>query len=296
MNVSIILVNFNTKKLTCECINSIKSHVSKHLEYEIIVVDNASSDGSQEEFSKIEGIKLVLSPENLGFGRGNNLGASHASGEYLFLLNSDTILLEDSVTKLHDFFKRNENSFKIGTLGCLLVDQNQGENASAFRFSNVKSVISDTLKGLLSKFFKFKAPEEYDFKQSYLKVDYVIGADLMIKNSVFKEMKGFDDDYFMYFEEADLQKRILKKGLNAYIITDTKIIHLEGGSTDSKKLTNRRRTMIQVSRNLYLKKNDSKKYFFYVLFDFSFSFFRLFNRNYTFSENFKFLKENFKSY
>lgn len=296
MNVSIILVNFNTKKLTCECINSIKSHVSKDLEYEIIVVDNASSDGSQEALAAIEGIRLILSPENLGFGRGNNLGAAHALGEYLFLLNSDTILLEDSVTKLHDFFKKNENSLKIGTLGCILIDENHGENASAFKFSSVKNVISDTIKSLLGKVYKFKVAEKYDFKQDFVNVDYVIGADLMIKKTVFQEMKGFDDDYFMYFEEADLQKRLSKKELNAYILTSTKIIHLEGGSTDSKKLTNRRRMMIQKSRNLYLKKNDHGNYFFYIIFDFCFSFFRIFNRNYTFSENYTFLKENFKSY
>jgi len=296
MDVSILLVNFNTKKLTSECINSIKSQTSQSITYEIIVVDNASSDGSQEELAKINGIKLILSPENLGFGRGNNLGATHATGEFLFLLNSDTILVEDSITMLYDFFKKNESKLKIGTLGCLLIDENYGENASAFKFSNVRGVINGTIKSIFRKFIKLKESEKYDFTTPYVKVDYVIGADLMIRNSIFQEMKGFDEDYFMYFEEADLQKRILKNKLSAYIFTGTKIIHLEGGSTNSKKLTNGRRMMIQKSRNLYLKKNDSKNYFFYILFDGSFCFFRLLNRNYTVSENFKFLRENFKSY
>ena len=108
--VSIIIVNYNTKQLTLNCLKSIYEY-TKDIDFEIIVVDNASSDGSVEAIRESFPIVNVIgSNENLGFGRANNLGAKYAQGKYLFLLNSDTLLIENSIKKLYDFRARQHNS------------------------------------------------------------------------------------------------------------------------------------------------------------------------------------------
>lgn len=293
MDVSIILVNYNTKALTTQCIVSVMNKTKTGLVYEIIVVDNASVDGSQEALSEINNIKLVLSEENLGFGRGNNLGVQHASGEILFFLNSDTILIENSIQILYDFFIQHEQKLSIGTLGCVLVDKHLQPNGSSFEYTTVAGVIKDTIGAVTRRVIK-KPPVPSG--EVYFEVDYVIGADIMMRKSVFEKENGFDPAFFMYFEEAELQKRIQRNGLKSYINTQTRIIHLEGGSTDTNRLTNKRRIMIQKGRNLFLKKSQPGSYWLYVLFDSIYSLFRLLNRNFTFSENVEFLKQNFKSY
>ena len=101
MQVSIIVVNYNTKDITENCIASIITQ-TKDVEYEIILVDNASVDGSKEYFKNRKEICYIYSNENLGFGKANNLGAEKAKGELLFLLNSDTILIENSIKKMYD--------------------------------------------------------------------------------------------------------------------------------------------------------------------------------------------------
>lgn len=287
--------------MTWDCIQSIKKH-TKGVSYEIIIVDNDSHDGSQEFLSVIPDITLVCSENNLGFGRGNNLGVSHANGELIFLLNTDTLLKEDSVSQLAHLFLSNEDEFNIGVLGCTLLDSTLQVSESAFKFVSAKSVFSDvigTVNRWANKSHIIKKPLAYiDKQQKMSQVDYVSGAALLMRQSIFKSVGGFDNDYFMYFEEADLQKRVQLLGLTCVLTSDTQIIHLEGGSTDglSNKLTNKRRIMIQKGRNLFLKKNDSKNYLFYVIFDVCYSFLRLFNRKYSFKENITFILENFKSY
>ena len=114
--VSIIIINYNTKLLTLDCLKSIYQH-TKDIDFEVIVVDNASSDGSAEAIRESFPIVKVIEPnENLGFGRANNLGAKYAKGEYLFLLNSDTLLIENSIKKLYDFYIENEEKLHIGVL------------------------------------------------------------------------------------------------------------------------------------------------------------------------------------
>lgn len=106
MDVSVIIVNYNTLGLTSDCIESIIAQTST-VEYEIILVDNASTDGSKEVFAQDKRIKYIYSDQNLGFGRANNLGIREAKGRYLFFLNSDTILLNNAVKLFFDFCEKN---------------------------------------------------------------------------------------------------------------------------------------------------------------------------------------------
>ena len=106
IDVSVIIVNYNTLELTKQCVESLKAK-TKGIQYEIIIVDNASNDGSQEYFRNDESIIYIYNKENLGFGRANNIGYRHSSGKYIFLLNSDTILENNAIKIFFDFMEQN---------------------------------------------------------------------------------------------------------------------------------------------------------------------------------------------
>lgn len=289
--LSIILVNYNTCELTMQCIDSVVEKTSDSLKYEIILVDNDSKDGSQELFAKDDRIVYIQSGANLGFGKANNLGVEHAKGDYLLLLNTDTILLEDSLSILLSFFKKYESEMSIGTLGCQLVSESQESADSSFSFCTTHSIIREIV---------LRKPNHSAHKQNdsdVQRVDYVSGACMLFRREVYQQVGGFDRDFFMYFEEADLQKRLQVRNLCSYVLNSTRIIHLEGGSSDKTKgLSNSRRIMIQQGRNLYLKKNDEQWYWLYVVFDFLYSLLRIWNPRYTLRENLHFFKSNIQSY
>ncbi|KQT24061.1 glycosyl transferase family 2 [Chryseobacterium sp. Leaf405] len=285
MDCSIIIVNYNTKVITNNCIDSIISK-TQDVKYEIILVDNGSTDGSKEHFEKRKDIRYIYVHENLGFGKANNLGSRYAIGEFLFLLNSDTILIENSVKILLDFFKINNNKLNIGVLGAILCDENLNKLNTAGSFPKVKFYISD----YLNLFFKTRLNTYQEINFSNItKVDMVSGADMFLKRELFLQVNGFDEKFFLYFEETDLQKRIFNLSKVNYIINQTKIIHLEGASS---KLNNWKRKVIQDSQTLYFRKNDSQNFLKYVFFELLCTPVRFLNSNYTIKENISFIKNN----
>lgn len=299
MIVSIIIVNYNTREITSNCLQSICEY-TKEIEFEIIVVDNASSDGSTQYLkSKFPQVKFIESNENIGFGKANNLGAQYAKGEFLFLLNSDTLLIENSILKLFSFFIENENKLNIGVLGTILVDEKLQNNG----YGNSFPTCSDENRKNWSKipFFRafFRNPnlKTYDFEKEFFKIDYVIGADMFLRKSLFDKMEGFYKKFFMYYEESDLQKRIQNNGFNQYIFTKTKIIHLEEGSGKIiKNYSNKKRIITHQSKVIFLKRNDHKNFYKYVCCDFLFITLNLLNFKYSLKENFKYYIEILKTY
>jgi len=265
MDVSIIIINYNTKQITQNCIESVIKF-TKDIKYEIILIDNASSDGSQEFFSSLMGIKLIKSKENLGFGRANNLGYSHSSGKYIFLLNSDTILLNNAVKEFFTEAEKMDNS--IACLGTILRDKELNSNHS---FGNFPKLKDDLLYNFfwLPLNFLFKLNNKtigFHFNQTNNgKVDYITGADLFLRRRIIEEFGLFDPSYFMYYEETDLQKKYHSHGFFSKIIETPKIIHLEGASNASNLTFNK--MLIQLkSRLIYFKKwNHNLAFKFYLL-------------------------------
>lgn len=284
MKVSIIIVNYNTKEITENCINSIISQ-TKEIKYEIILVDNGSTDGSKEYFEKRNDIKYIYSNENLGFGRANNLGAKEAKGEFLFLLNSDTILIENALQKLYVFFNENEKKRNIGALGCLLVDEKLNVNGYGDEFPSCKNEINKYMSSIpiINLFWKKKNNKELlSLIDDFFEIDYVIGADILMRREVFNKLNGFDENFFMYYEESDLQKRMNLLNLKSYIYNKTKIIHLEDASGKAlKQYTNKKRIIVHKSKNLYLKKNDAENFSIYKIYDNLFLLLNRFNKKYT---------------
>ena len=201
MQISIIIVNYNTKQLTLNCLRTIYEY-TKDINFEIIVVDNASSDGSVEAIKASYPLVKIIEPnKNLGFGRANNLGAKYAQGEYLFLLNSDTLLIENTLSVLYTFMK-NRESENIGACGVSLLNGQQQKTISAGHFPSLLQEFSDIgFRHLYKNYYNnklslaFSIPKDGDVRE----VDYICGADIFMKKELFDKLKGFDEDYFMYF-------------------------------------------------------------------------------------------------
>ncbi len=234
MDVSIVIVNYNTKALVIDCINSIVQK-TKDIDYEIIVVDNNSSDGSSEELkNKFSDVKIIENKENIGFGLANNKGFEIAKGKYLFCLNPDTILINNAVKILFDFMERNED---CAAAGGNLFDKRFNYVHSFGYGDDVKSLL---LRRTYLKFFHFKEYLKIKFYEEKIdrtkvqEVNHITGADLMLRNSVIKELGGFAPEFFMYFEETELETRIKRAGYKIFFVPESKIIHLEGKTKNHK--------------------------------------------------------------
>lgn len=252
MDVSIIIVNYNTKVLLSECINSVFEKTSQ-LVYEIIVVDNASADDPtefmQHEFPQV---KFVRNAENIGFGRANNLGAMHAKGEFLFFLNTDTLLINNAIKELFEFMKRKDN-LGVGACGANLFMKNTRPN-----FSYSKSFPS------LSSMFLYRSQllsrlgflDYFNHTGSSKNVSVIIGADLFIRKNLFDSLGGFDPMFFMYVEDTELCFRINRAGQKISSVPAAKIIHYQGrSSTRASKL------IMEVSSYMYFfKKHYNRCY------------------------------------
>lgn len=252
MDVSIIIVNYNTKELTKSCIDSIFEKTIG-VTFEVILVDNASTDGSIDVFQKDTRIIFVESGENQGFGRANNLGYQYASGKYIFLLNSDTILLNNAIYEFYAYME--SHSMNTGCVGCELVDE-AGEPSYSFgTFPNIKFFVGKILEVYRVRSSCFSFPN-YSSSKHPIVVDYSSGADMFIRRSVAELCGLFDKDFFMYFEEVEMQHRFRDKGFCSQVIDTPKIAHLFGGSGVKKgRKSSAKISMIELeSRYIYCGK------------------------------------------
>lgn len=274
IQVSVIIVNYNGLKLTQDCINSLYAKTSG-VSFEVIVVDNNSSDGSIEILSKDSRIKFIETGINLGFGKANNIGIKHSCGEYLFFLNNDTKLLNNAIK---DFLEFSENTkIKIGALGCYLTGADGNVTHSFAKQPSPLMILMSYIVAPLSKSISRKIiGMDLMDNISTGEVGYVTGADLFIKREVIQECGSFDPDFFMYSEESEMQRRFLGKGYKNIIISSPKILHLEGMSSKEssiKKTSIKKIIMIQESLFLYVRKTSSIKS--YYAFRFFFPFIRI---------------------
>lgn len=252
MDVSIIIVNYNTKKMTEECIDSIFQH-TKNIKFEIIVVDNASTDGSKEYFEQDKRIKYIYSTTNLGFGNANNIGYKQASGKYLFLLNSDTLLLNNAIDLFFNIAESEKNK-SIGCWGTMLYDSNQNVTASYGKFISIWidlffMLFYVPIKKLTNKTLPY-FENEYNYKINNNNiVDFITGADIFLKKEVADKYGLFDPNYFLYCEETDMQKRYSQHKIYSKIVTGPQIIHFHGGS--QKKGINYKMNLIKLKSKIY---------------------------------------------
>ncbi len=280
MNVSIIIVNYNTKDLLINCIESIYKQ-TKDITFEIIISDNGSNDGSVEYIKQnFPNIILIENNKNLGFGAANNRGLKIAKGKYIFYLNSDTILLNNAIKFFYNYWETHDNQEHIGALGANLLNKNFETIHSYDNFPQLDNEIFTTIKVWLSitkhtiqkVLLNKKIPlcVNDDKEPKYIgDVDQIIGADLFLKNN---ELAYFDESFFMYLEETDLQYKIYKKKLKRMIIDGPQIIHLCGGSSTTNRTINKvsyfttfSNIQYYISRIIYFKNRNANIFKIFIL-------------------------------
>lgn len=250
MQVSVIIVNYNTRDLLYNCLRSLFEQ-TKDITFEVIVVDNASSDDSVTMVrNNYPSVKLLVLESNVGFGNANNKALKMAKGDYVFLLNSDTIILNNILMYFLVYYDQNKSQ-RIGALGTYLLNDKGLLNTSSGYFPSIRN----ELKYVASHFFTRKDKTTHGEKSKL--VDYIIGADLFMNKKVLDEIGYFDPRFFMYYEETDLQKRMVDKGLCRVLIPGPLIIHLDGGSFEQRGLSFHRLCLSQKSLNYYLDKHYS---------------------------------------
>ena len=235
--LSVIIVSWNTKSVTDECLKRLKvaaSHVYDKLDIEVIVIDNDSKDGTSEMIEKkYPWVKLVRSGTNLGYAKGNNLSYKKSSpkNKYLLLLNSDAYVEKETLVNSLNYFDSNKD---CDVLGCKLLHENGTLQPSAGSLPTPINVWSWfwglDLVPLLNKLFNQFHPRDKDFFKSDRKVGWVQGAYLFMNREVFEKTKGFDEKFFMYMDEVEWSRRVHDLGHNIFYTPGFSITHLDRAS------------------------------------------------------------------
>jgi len=261
--LSIIIVNFNDKSHLENCLPSIEEN-AQTMEVEILLVDNNSSDGSQEFITQnYPQVKLILNEENVGFAKANNRGFRESKGEFLLFLNTDTVIQPNALSLLLEELRA---SPRVGAIGPALI---RGENAYQVSFGRRVSFASEVFqKFFLNPFYIFRLKNVRRKKE----VGWLSAACFMIRREVLEDVGLFDENFFLYFEDIDLCYRIRKEGWNLLFFPQVRVFHRGGASTGQDKISSRfeyRRSQLY----FYQKHNSRVSLFtlrFYFLLNFCF--------------------------
>lgn len=237
-SISIVIVSWNTRELTLSCLASLSKATlgSNRIDVEVVVVDNSSSDDSAEAIKEyFPEVILIESGSNLGFGRANNIALGKVTGEIIFFLNSDTLVSSNTLEVLLEAFEADRS---IGAIGCKLVESDGSIQKSVRGHPSFTAFLySDTLLHVLfflkSEYERYRQ-KNFDFTREQL-VDTVMGAAMAVPKKIFDQLGGFDPVYFMYFEEADLCRRIGDAGYIVKYPPTTKVQHIGGASSSQAR-------------------------------------------------------------
>jgi len=259
LELSIIIVNYNTFSLTCACVHSLYRHIND-VDFEIILVDNASRDVNPREFlAAFPDIKLVVNDKNLGFAGGNNSGLPFATGDFVLLLNSDTELLEPGIKKCIDYLKENE---KVGALSCKLLFPSGQVQHCANDFPSIRNELVELFR--LNKLFAsaFDLNGFYFNHLTLKKVDWVWGTFFLMPHSlldIFPNRK-LPDDFFMYYEDAQWCYLIRKAGYEIFYFPDYEVLHHLSASSSESAIARLKMEAVIKNERQFLLKEKSKTY------------------------------------
>lgn len=250
MQLSVIILNYNVRYFLELCVLSVQKALST-IDGEIIVVDNNSPDDSCEMMKqRFPNVKLIENKENSGFPKGNNIGVAVAQGEYICILNPDTVVAEDTFTKVLAFAKKQK---ELGIVGVKLIDGAGNFLPESKRGIPTPFVAFTKITGLYKIFPKSSLFNKY-YAQHLSenetgKVDILVGAFMLMKRDLYNEVGGFDENCFMYSDDIDLSYRILQNGKSNYYFHETTVIHYKGEST--------------IKDGTYMKRFQEAMHFFY---------------------------------
>jgi len=263
MTLSVIILNYNVRYFLELCVLSVQKAI-QNLDAEIIVIDNNSSDESCAMMKQLyPNIKLIENKENSGFPKGNNIAVKEAKGEYICILNPDTVVAEDTFEKVLAFAEKQKD---LGIVGCKLIDGTGNFLPESKRGIPTPWVAFTKIFGLYKVF-----PESSLFNKYYAqhldenqtgRVDILVGAFMVMKRELYNELEGFDENCFMYADDIDLSYRALLSQKHNYYFHETTVIHYKGESTvkDATYMKHFREFM-----NFFYKKHFKQSVFFNLM-------------------------------
>ena len=276
-DIAVIIINYNSSKLTKECVDSILEKTSKMLSIQIIVVDNCSEKDDYLALQhycdnhQFQNLQLIRSKINTGFGGGNMTGYHFAHAEYIAFVNNDTLLLNDCLLLLKSYIEKDNSIAVVG--GQSFTET--GKRMVAFdHFASISKELFG--RDFLEKIYPSKYPKRKIEYNNPIKVNYVQGSFMFVRANDFNEVGGFDTNLFLYYEETDLSMRLEKIGKSNYLIPQAKYIHYHGASTPQSIAI---KTELKISL-LYI----IRKHYGYLSFWFLLNYLRI---NYIFSTIFK---------
>jgi N-acetylglucosaminyl-diphospho-decaprenol L-rhamnosyltransferase len=228
-SLSIILVNYNGIDFLSNCLKSIDELVVD-CAHEVIIVDNFSTDKSIENIKDVfPAIRLINSPVNLGFGKANNLAAKYAQSKYLLFLNTDTILTENMPKILSDYLNQQQD---VGAISPRITFDDGSYQLSCGKLPSLAIEFIDKIRYGIDQKWHHVFGSLYNKQHSSIKeMGWLTGACLMMRRDVFEQIGGFDESFFMYFEDKDICKRVSEAGWKVVYYPKTSLIHLLGGSS-----------------------------------------------------------------
>lgn len=259
MDLSIIIVNWNSVEFLKKCIPSIRAG-THDIEYEIVVIDSASFDGCEEMLREnFPEVKFIQSQENLGFARANNRAFEHSCGRSVLFLNPDTEIEGSAINTIYNYLQKLP---KAGALGCKLLNSDRGIQTSCIQsFPTILNQVLD------SEFLRLRSPKSslwgiaplYEEKSKFSIVDAISGACIMMDSDLFEQIGKFSGDYFMYTEDIDLCYKIRQAGYLNYYLPEATVIHHGGGSSQEAK-SNFAVVMMRESMYKFLTKSKGHSY------------------------------------
>ncbi len=259
MQLSVIILNYNVRYFLEQCVLSVQKAL-ENIDGEIIVIDNNSSDDSCAMMKELfPNVKLIENKENLGFPKGNNIGVAQAKGEFICILNPDTVVAEDTFSKILNTENWQQNT---GIIGCKLIDgtgnflpeSKRGVPTPWVSFTKIFGLYK--VSNLFGKYYAQHLTENQSGK-----VDVLVGAFMVMKRDLYNEIGGFDEKCFMYSDDIDLSYMVLQKGKSNYYFHETSVIHYKGESTVRDEKYMKR---FQEAMQFFYKKHFKKS----VVFDF----------------------------
>lgn len=260
-DLSIIIVNFRGWERLSQCLDSLTEIEEKRFSFEVVIVDNCSNDGVIDRFRLLyPHFTFIVNAGNLGFANGCNLGAKNSTGSHLLFLNPDTIITADALFGLLSEVRKRK-LFSI--VSCRQVRENGTEERPYGRFLSPSN-----LTGWLRAFTKIVLRQRSDsFRQTdeFIFPDWISGSVVMISRESFLKLGGWDDDFWMYFEDVDLCRRAASKNGEIVLLKTVCVEHNHGGASRiNRTVTALTKTEVNISRHVYISKNESGIKAFYM--------------------------------
>jgi GT2 family glycosyltransferase len=260
MDLSIICVNWNSLEYLRECIRSVYTE-TKGVDFEIIVVDNASPEGGVDTLKgEFPQINIVNSPENVGFARANNLGFQNSSGQYVLLLNPDARLAGPAINQLLDAIRSLPDAGIVG--GKLLNSDLSVQTQAIQKFPTILNQLLniEALRVRWPRCALWDLGPLFEKNEGPVRVDVIPGACMLLRREVFEKVGMFSDDYFMYGEDLDLNYKVKLIGLSSYYVGEAEIIHHGGRSSSRQKVSQWSTVMKYKAMLCFYRKSRGKLY------------------------------------